>query len=46
VASKYASTFGKVNLFTIDELFGGWQKTQKIHFSDGGLFDQIYKPGR
>ena len=30
-------------LFTIDELFGGWTKAQKEHFADGGVFDQIYK---
>ncbi len=35
--------FPKVNLFTIDEVFGGWQKAQKTHFEDGGLFDQIFK---
>lgn len=35
--------FPKVNLFTIDEVFGGWQKAQKTHFSDGGVFDQIFK---
>ena len=46
VASKFASSFPKVNLFTIDEMFGGWQKAQKIHFADGGVFDQIYQPGR
>jgi sulfate/thiosulfate transport system substrate-binding protein len=45
IASKYAGTFASVRLFTIDEAFGGWQKAQKIHFADGGLFDQIYKPG-
>jgi sulfate transport system substrate-binding protein len=44
VAKKYASTFPKVNLITIDEVFGGWQKAQKAHFADGGLFDQIYQP--
>ncbi|HEX9210757.1 MAG TPA: sulfate ABC transporter substrate-binding protein, partial [Bradyrhizobium sp.] len=33
----------KVELFTIDELFGGWTKAQKEHFADGGVFDQIYK---
>ena len=44
VAAKYAKTFPKVNLFTIDELFGGWQKAQKTHFEDGGVFDQIYLP--
>ncbi|MFA5549212.1 MAG: sulfate ABC transporter substrate-binding protein [Porticoccaceae bacterium] len=34
--------FPDVELFTIDELFGGWTKAQTTHFSDGGLFDQIY----
>ena len=34
--------FPEVNLITIDEVFGGWQKAQKEHFNDGGLFDQIY----
>ena len=42
VAAKYASRFAKVQLFTIDEVFGGWQKAQKRHFDDGGVFDQIY----
>jgi len=46
VAFKYANQFPKVSLFTIDELFGGWQKAQKTHFADGGIFDQIYQPGR
>jgi sulfate transport system substrate-binding protein len=40
-AAKYASQFAKVKLFKIDEVFGGWQKAQKTHFSDGGVFDQI-----
>jgi hypothetical protein len=31
-------------LVTIDSVFGGWQKAQKTHFADGGVFDQIYKP--
>ena len=46
VAAKYASTFAKVELVTIDQAFGGWQKAQKTHFNDGGTFDQIYRPGR
>jgi sulfate transport system substrate-binding protein len=46
VAAKYAKTFPKVKLITIDETFGGWRKAQKTHFSDGGTFDQIYTPGR
>ena len=46
VAAKYASTFAKVELFTIDQAFGGWQNAQKAHFNDGGMFDKIYRPGR
>lgn len=42
VAVKYTARFPKLNLFTVDELFGGWQNAQKAHFNDGGLFDQIY----
>jgi sulfate/thiosulfate-binding protein len=43
-AKKYAGQFGKVNLFKIDDVFGGWTKAQKDHFTDGGSFDQIYQP--
>lgn len=43
VAEKYASQFPKIQLFTVDELFGGWQKAQERHFSDGGVFDSIYQ---
>ena len=42
IAAKYAGTFAKVKLFTIDEAFGGWEAAQKTHFADGGTFDQIY----
>jgi sulfate/thiosulfate transport system substrate-binding protein len=45
VLAKYATTFPKVSLFTIDEVFGGWAKAQKAHFDDGGVFDRIYEPG-
>jgi sulfate transport system substrate-binding protein len=45
-AAQYADQFPTINLFTIDELFGGWQEAQKKHFDDGGTFDQIYQPGR
>jgi sulfate/thiosulfate-binding protein len=44
VAAKYADRFPKITLFTIDEMFGGWEKAQKQHFADGGVFDGIYKP--
>ena len=46
VAKKYASTFPDIKLVTIDEVFGGWQKAQKTHFADGGVFDQIYQPNQ
>ncbi|MDR0672434.1 MAG: sulfate ABC transporter substrate-binding protein [Zoogloeaceae bacterium] len=42
VLAKYAHQFAKVKLFTIDKDFGGWASAQKTHFSDGGIFDQIY----
>lgn len=42
VAEKYAGQFPQVTLFTIDEVFGDWQKAQNTHFADGGIFDQIY----
>ncbi len=45
IAAKYAGTFTKTTVFTVDEIFGGWQKAQKMHFADGGVFDQIYRPG-
>ncbi|MFH3480086.1 sulfate ABC transporter substrate-binding protein [Xanthobacter variabilis] len=41
VAAKYKDKFAPVELFTVDGVFGGWQKAQKTHFSDGGVFDQI-----
>ena len=44
VGIKHGKEFPKIELFTIDALFGGWQKAQKRHFSDGGMFDQIYQP--
>ncbi|HYG24816.1 MAG TPA: sulfate ABC transporter substrate-binding protein [Verrucomicrobiae bacterium] len=43
-AAKYKEQFAKVELFTIDEVFGGWQAAQKKHFADGAFFDQIQKP--
>jgi len=43
IAKKHENEFAKVELFTIDDVFGGWTKAQQEHFSDGGIFDQIYK---
>ncbi len=41
VAKKYTTQFPKVNLVKIDDVFGGWQKAQRKHFNDGGVFDEI-----
>ncbi len=46
VAKKHEQQFPKVNLVTIDDAFDGWQKAQKTHFADKGIFDQIYQPTR
>ncbi len=45
VASRHAKDFPQVPTFSIDD-FGGWRKVQALHFADGGVFDQIYKPGQ
>jgi sulfate/thiosulfate transport system substrate-binding protein len=41
VAKQYAGTFPSLQLFTVDEAFGGWAKAQKTHFDDKGTFDEI-----
>lgn len=41
VAARYGKQFAQLKLYTVDEVFGGWQKAQKTHFADGGVFDQI-----
>lgn len=46
VAKKYSKSFPPIQLFTIDEVFGGWRKAQAAHFADGGTFDKIYQAGR
>ncbi len=46
VLKAYAKQFPAIPMVTVDEVFGGWQKAQQVHFADGGVFDQIYKPGR
>ena len=40
--AKYDKQFPKLQLFTIEQAFGGWDKADKAHFADGGSFDQIY----
>jgi sulfate transport system substrate-binding protein len=46
IRAKYKNQFKTVPLFTIDRNFGGWAKTQALHFNDGGLFDQIYEAAK
>jgi sulfate/thiosulfate-binding protein len=46
VARKYANLFPKIKLFTVDQVFGGWQKAQKSHFDDNAIYDQIYVAGK
>jgi sulfate/thiosulfate-binding protein len=43
IGKEYEKSFAKVELFTIDDVFGGWTKAQSTHFADGGVFDKIYK---
>ena len=45
-AAKYAAQFPKLKLFSLAEVAGDWQSAQKAHFADGGVFDQIYQPGK
>ncbi len=46
VAASRSGDFPRVSLFTIDGVFGGWGRAQKVHFDDGGTFDQLYQPRR
>ena len=42
IAKKYADQFPAIELFKIDEAFGGWKSAYKTHFAEGGTFDQIH----
>jgi len=44
VPAEYTKIFPKLKLYTVDDTFGGWANAQKVHFADGGVFDQIYDP--
>jgi sulfate/thiosulfate transport system substrate-binding protein len=46
VAKKYEASFKPIQLFTVDEVFGGWKAAQKKHFDDGGEFDKIFQGRR
>ncbi|MES2153190.1 MAG: sulfate ABC transporter substrate-binding protein [Pseudomonadota bacterium] len=45
-SKKYAAQYPAVHLFTLAEVAGNWAQAQKKHFADGGLFDQLYQPGK
>jgi len=42
VLKKYAAAFKPIKLFTVEQYFGSLAEAQKVHFNDGGRFDQIY----
>jgi sulfate transport system substrate-binding protein len=44
ILARYSTRYRPLELFTVDEIAGSWQQAQKIHFADGGIFDQIYQP--
>ena len=46
VLAKYADRFKPLDLFTVNEIAGGWHKAEQVHFSDGGIFDQIYQTNK
>jgi sulfate transport system substrate-binding protein len=45
-AAKFKEQFPNIPLATVETDFGGWEKAQATHFADGGVFDQIYQPGK
>jgi len=45
-SKKYAAQFPNIKLFTLDQVAGNWTSAQKTHFADGGVFDQVYQPGK
>ena len=44
--AKYAGQFPKLNLFTIEQAFGGWGSADQAHFRDDASFDQIYSKSK
>jgi sulfate transport system substrate-binding protein len=42
--ARYAAAFKAIPMVTIDQAFGGWKKASAVHFAEGGVFDQIYRP--
>ncbi|HEY8255610.1 MAG TPA: sulfate ABC transporter substrate-binding protein [Rhizomicrobium sp.] len=46
ILARHKTQFPHIPLATVDDDFGGWLKAQSTHFADGGIFDQIYQPGK
>ena len=42
IAEEFKDKFSNIEIFKIDDVFGGWAAAQKVHFNDGGIYDQIY----
>lgn len=45
VLDRYRDQFAELELFTIDEVFGGWDRAHEAHFADGAMFDRSYSAG-
>jgi sulfate/thiosulfate-binding protein len=46
VLAAFSDKFHELVVFSVEEIAGSWEQAQKKHFEDGGIFDQIYKPGQ
>jgi sulfate transport system substrate-binding protein len=46
VLERHHKQFVRLELFTVDEMFGGWQSAHRRHFTDEGTFDRLYQAGR
>jgi sulfate transport system substrate-binding protein len=42
VAARHSARFPELELFTVDEVFGGWREAQSVHFDDGGTYDRLF----
>ncbi len=46
ILARYSTRYKPLELLTVREIAGSWQKAQQTHFADGGIFDQIHKANR
>lgn len=42
ILAQFQDQYPDLNLFTINDVFGGWDRAAEAHFVDGASFDQIY----